>query len=717
MADALRVRTDSDTRPNGRRRCLAAALGALLAALTLAAGASATPAWVTPAATLSATGANTANVRLGLDAAGDTVAIWDRANGGSEILQASTRLASSGSWQTPVNLSEAGHSAASPSLAVDSSGDAVAVWRRSNGSNEIVQAAVREGASGSWQAPVNLSAAGQNAYYPTAAIDSAGDAVVVWQRYTGATWLIQATARLGSNGTWQTPVTINETSSEGSTPQLAMNADGEAVAAWDQLIGGHQLVKAATLQAPSGSWQPPVTLAEAGWNSFGPQVAVSSDGDAAVVWRRTNGASGEFIQANVRPVSTGTWQGPTELSASGEDAEDAFVAFDAEGDATAVWQRYSGSNWIIQAATRPLQSGTWQTPVNLSEAGQNAIDPELAIDSAGDTTAVWQRFNGSAYIAQAATRRAEAGSWQTPVSLSAAGQSASVPVLATDAVGDMAAGWVRSNGTNILVQAVGYAGAGPHLNELSVPSSALAGQSLTFSVAPLSVFSTLGETSWSFGDGSTATGTTANHSFSAAGSYEVSVTSSDVLGNSSTSTSTITVEAPAGNEETPTKEGPPAEEEAPAKEEPASAPVVSLKAQPQSPAAAPQLAAPPVSAAPPPFELLSRAPKPLINSRALQVRVACRSGACKVAAAASVKLPGRLHPLALRSSTVTMPAGGSGGLAIAIPAGARRAIRGYLMNHPSFKAKVYLVLSATCADEAPQTVTATLPIWTYPSFR
>ena len=146
-----------------------------------------------------------------------------------------------------------------------------------------------------------------------------------------------------------------------------------------------------------------------------------------------------------------------------------------------------------------------------------------------------------------------------------------MPVLATDAVGDVAAGWVRSNGSSIVVQAVGYAGAGPHLNELSVPSSAVAGQSLTFSVAPLSVFSTLGETSWSFGDGSTATGTTANHSYSAAGTYEVSVTSSDVLGNSSTSTSTITVEAPARNEETPPKKNWPKKKPALAKEEPASA--------------------------------------------------------------------------------------------------------------------------------------------------
>ena len=309
----MRMRTDSDTRPNGRRRCLAAALAALLAclaALTLAAGASATPAWVTPATTLSATGGNTADVALGLDARRRHRRDLGSRERRYEILQASTRLASSGSWQTPVDLSEAGHSAASPSLAVDSSGDAVAVWRRSSGSNEIIQAAVREGASGSWQTPVNLSAAGDERLLPDGRdrlrrrrsrrlaalhrrdLRDPGDRATRLDRH------------LADAGHDQRSVKRRQYATAGDERR---RRSGRGV--WDQLIGGHQLVKAATLQAPSGSWQPPVTLAEAGWNSFGPQVALSSDGDAAVVWRRTNGASGEFIQANVRPVSTGSLAG------------------------------------------------------------------------------------------------------------------------------------------------------------------------------------------------------------------------------------------------------------------------------------------------------------------------------------------------------------------------------------------------------------------------
>ena len=45
-----------------------------------------------------------------------------------------------------------------PRLAIDASGNAVAVW--AGGNNGFVQAAIRPGASGEWQPPIELSSAG-----------------------------------------------------------------------------------------------------------------------------------------------------------------------------------------------------------------------------------------------------------------------------------------------------------------------------------------------------------------------------------------------------------------------------------------------------------------------------------------------------------------------------------------------------------------------------
>src|SRR5262245_45110046 len=87
------------------------------------------------------------------------------------------------------------------------------------------------------------------------------------------------------------------------------------------------------------------------------------------------------------------------------------------------------------AAPPALATPTWLAPVNLSEAGQGAFAPQVASDAQGDAVAVWQRFNGSNEIIQAATKPA-GGSWQAPVNLSDAGQSAFAPQVASDAQGD-----------------------------------------------------------------------------------------------------------------------------------------------------------------------------------------------------------------------------------------------------------------------------------------
>jgi len=90
------------------------------------------------------------------------------------------------------------------------------------------------------------------------------------------------------------------------------------------------------------------------------------------------------------------------------------------------------------------------------------------------------------------------------------------------------------------------------MSTLSIPTSGIAGKPLAFSVSPLDVWSALGATSWTFGDGATANGTSVTHTYAAAGIYHVTLTSADVLGNTTSTSPTITI-APA-----PTAMQPPA---------------------------------------------------------------------------------------------------------------------------------------------------------------
>ena len=60
-------------------------------------------------------------------------------------------------------------------------------------------------------------------------------------------------------------------------------------------------------------------------------------------------------------------------------------------------------------------------------------------------------------------------------------------------------------------------------------------------MSPLSVWSSIRQTQWNFGDGSTASGPSVTHTYAKAGSYPVTVESEDVLGNAAKTSARITI--------------------------------------------------------------------------------------------------------------------------------------------------------------------------------
>ena len=105
-----------------------------------------------------------------------------------------------------------------------------------------------------------------------------------------------------------------------------------------------------------------------------------------------------------------TWSAPVDLSAAGQFASSPQVTVSADGSKlTGVWERYNGSNWIVQARTSTDSGAVWSAPVDLSAAGQDANDPRVTSSADGSRLAsVWRRYNGSNNIIQGATAPAPA---------------------------------------------------------------------------------------------------------------------------------------------------------------------------------------------------------------------------------------------------------------------------------------------------------------------
>lgn len=226
---------------------------------------------------------------------------------------------------------------------------------------------------------------------------------------------------------WPKASTLSATGQDAWGPDVAVAPDGGATAVWFRRDGSHARVQAAT-RPPGGDWRSPVTLSTPGGDAVDPQVSVGRKGAAVAVWRRWDGVRYR-VQATARAAG-GSWSTPVALSGTGGDAWDPRVAMSESGAAVAVWRQSEGSNSKIYAAS--LTGGRWSAPVALSSG--DSWDARVVMAADGSAVAAWSRFDGAHYRVQVASRTA-GGRWSAPAALSPPGADAGDPQVAAGASG------------------------------------------------------------------------------------------------------------------------------------------------------------------------------------------------------------------------------------------------------------------------------------------
>ena len=480
-----------------------------------------------------------AETHVAVDGIGNFFAI--RPVGVSDALIATTRSLGTGTWEAPQQISGPNPLHSSAQLVVDPFGNATAVWTRSNGTGDVLQSASRPAATGVWQAPVDISSPDADASAPSLAVGAQGDVTAVWTLTVGTATSIQSATRSRGSDVWGEPQDlplVRDVTRLADSAQVAVDADGNATAVWNQ--GG--TVGASRRLVGAGTWEDAQMLAYS--DATAPQAAVNDRGDAVAVWGRSDGTN-TIIRAATRDATARSWQSPQAISLPGQSASEPHVAVDSQGSATAIWLRSNGSIAIVQAARRTAATGVWETPIDLS-GERSARSPQLAVNAHGDAIAVWSRDNSATLrdytIVQARSRPAATGTWMAVQDVPNQDPMFNDrPAIAIDGQGNAAVAW--TSGLKVFIAAAGFDAAGPLLNSLSIPATSTAASPTSFSVAPVDVWSSVASTTWDFGDGAGAEGSTASHAYAEPGGYSVTVTAVDALGNSSTSTRTIDVAA------------------------------------------------------------------------------------------------------------------------------------------------------------------------------
>jgi hypothetical protein len=217
-----------------------------------------------------------------------------------------------------------------------------------------------------------------------------------------------------ADGAWSQAHLIEARLGSPSTPRLAMNANGVALAVWDDQDTAYRVLLS-NRYTPGTGWElfgaDPVAqqlaVSFAGGHLRNAQIALSASNDAVAVWQQDDdgyGSGAASIEAN-RSNAGSDWDSDDAvlLETDPDYASDAYVVLDAHGNGVAVWAQEDCpcSNPASPArdiwARRYTANGGWGPPVRIETGAHQAADPHVAIDAEGNAIAVWRQHDDTRY--------------------------------------------------------------------------------------------------------------------------------------------------------------------------------------------------------------------------------------------------------------------------------------------------------------------------------
>ncbi|MGA9285959.1 MAG: PKD domain-containing protein [Solirubrobacteraceae bacterium] len=534
----------------------AVALSCAIFLVVMAPPAHAMATWLSPLSVAEAGQGSNAQVAAAMDDRGDMLVVWVQTNQAHGVIEAAWRSAG-GTFQAPVDLSPGDDAEAEdPVVAMDAQGDATIVWRTAHdypGFRSL--RSVTRSASGQFGEVAEPDNTNHEDYDPLVAMDAQGDTTIAWVLYNDNNYLIAERTslegeKLGPLKSVSLPEVYTEPTSNATAPALAMNASGDTGIAWLDVEPPQYFSPPEPAWVPSvqlatrpaaGSFSEPVGPYVPSWEPViaqgPPTIAMDPNGEPTAIWSSLRAGEKQSIEVfSPTPPHEAPRASGVLAKETGASLLEPTIAMNAGGDTTVAW---SSPSQAVTAVTRPA-GGVFGNPITITGPSACAGKLAVAVDKSGDSVVVWM---GSGGFVEASTR-ADGGSFGAPVKLSAGGETLGSITAAFDSQGNAMATWMNFDGTNDIAQLAGYQADGPSLEGAQIPTEGQAGIPLTFSVSPLSLWSTISSTSWSWDDGSPdSSGESVTHVFGDPGVYRVAVKAADTLGNVTSTARSITIRA------------------------------------------------------------------------------------------------------------------------------------------------------------------------------
>jgi hypothetical protein len=289
---------------------------------------------------------------VSMSANGNAVAVW--VNSRDKNGDIAANHFSAGSWgvvQQVAFITSADFAGIrAPQVALNARGIAVAVWVQPDGKRTRIAANVFAPGTGWGTTPELIDANTESADSPQIALDESSNAVAVWLAGNGLRSDIMAN-RFTPGSRWGTAELIEgEDGGFATQPQLAMTASGDAVAVWRHtslFVGGTSSIRANRFTASAGWGVDELIETDDAGAAASPQVAINASGQAVAVWHQNNSIRNNIVSNRFNGTSWGAAELIETLNAG--DAVFAQVGMDANGNAVAVWTQSDGAENSIMA--------------------------------------------------------------------------------------------------------------------------------------------------------------------------------------------------------------------------------------------------------------------------------------------------------------------------------------------------------------------------------
>ncbi len=245
-----------------------------------------------------------------IDDSGNAILTWIESSSAYSDTRAgwifvSERDGASDVWTHPTVASDsiavAGSGASDPRLAMAGNGEAIISWFENDGTDYQVYIAERDGTTGGWTWPADLtdklSPSGSRAWFNRPAVNSGGEAVVIWRQIDNMGDEQIFMSEHDGTGLWDNPVDLSDNiSPDGfsvAEREVDIDDDGHAVIAWKQDVAasGTEAMFFSEKVSSGSSWNHPagiddyISPVDGRWVSP-PSLAVGGNGNAIVVWRQ-----------------------------------------------------------------------------------------------------------------------------------------------------------------------------------------------------------------------------------------------------------------------------------------------------------------------------------------------------------------------------------------------------------------------------------------------